>query len=176
MSTHQTETIEGTFECVVYSPRGELEGVLLDVGGKPVQVVFEPHDSERYGRLADIDSGQTVVVKASAQSLSDKGKPAHAVFDLVELVTIDGRPPGKPITADGAAYKGKVVRLNFARHGEPNGVVLDSGDFIHTKPHGFKRLKLKLGDMVEADGDAQQLVTGKGWAVEAYVVNGKLVD
>ena len=52
-------------------------------------------------------------------------------------------------------------------------MVLDTGDFIHVKPDGMARLGLKVGDKVEADGDAQMLSTGKGWAVEATKVNGK---
>ena len=51
--------------------------------------------------------------------------------------------------------------------------MLDTGDFIHTKPDGMARLGLNVGDKVEADGDAQMLSTGKGWAVEATTVNGK---
>jgi len=65
--------------------------------------------------------------------------------------------------------------VNFARHGEANGVVLDSGDFIHTKPEGMKRLRLKIGDAVEADGDAQRLADDTGWAVDATSVNGRVV-
>lgn len=37
----------------------------------------------------------------------------------------------------------------------------------------MSRLKLKIGDRVEADGDAHLLATGRGWAVEATRVNGK---
>ena len=67
------------------------------------------------------------------------------------------------------------MRLNFARHGEANGVVLDSGHFIHTKPDGMAKLKLEVGDRVEADGEARPLSTGTGQVVEASVVNGKPV-
>lgn len=39
----------------------------------------------------------------------------------------------------------------------------------------MSRLKLKVGDVITADGDAHLLATGKGWAVEATHVNGKPV-
>ena len=74
-----------------------------------------------------------------------------------------------------ASYSGTVVRLNFARHGEVNGVVLDSGHFIHTRPDGMAKLQLAVGDRVEAQGDALPLVNGTGMVVEAITVNGQAI-
>ena len=48
-----------------------------------------------------------------------------------------------------------MQRRNFVRHGEANGVVLDTSDFIHTKPEGMAKPKLRIGDSMQADGDAQ---------------------
>jgi hypothetical protein len=169
------ETIEGTLRHLVYSPGGEIEGVLLDVEGAALQVVFDPHETELYGALMAAEEGQSVTLEATPQKASPKGKPDHQVFDLVKLLTLDGRQPARRVEPEGPAYSGTVVRFNYARHGEPNGVVLDTGDFIHTKPHGLAPLKLQVGDRVEADGEAQMLVTGKGWAVEATTVNGKAI-
>jgi hypothetical protein len=169
------ETIEGTLRHLVYSPGGEIEGILLDVDDAALQVVFDPHEPELYGALMAAEEGLSIVVEATPQKPSLKGKPSHPVFDLVKLVTVDGRRPVPAITDEGPAYQGTVARFNYARHGEPNGVVLDTGDFIHTKPHGLAPLKLAIGDKVEADGEAQMLVTGKGWAVEATTVNGKAI-
>ncbi|WP_256220106.1 MULTISPECIES: hypothetical protein [unclassified Variovorax] len=67
------------------------------------------------------------------------------------------------------------MRLNYARHGEANGVVLDTGDFVHTRPDGFERLGLKIGDEVRAEGRAQPLATGEGRVIEAVRVNGRPV-
>ena len=67
------------------------------------------------------------------------------------------------------------MRFDCARHGSPNGYVLDPGDFIHVKPDGFAKLGLKVGDLVSADGDAHFLATGGGWAMEAVKVNRKSV-
>jgi len=66
---------------------------------------------------------------------------------------------------------GTVKRLNYARHGEPNGVVLDTGDFIHLKPHGMKRTALAVGQQVTAEGPSRQTTVG-GRAIEAKIVNG----
>ena len=74
------------------------------------------------------------------------------------------------VRADGAS--GTVVRFNYARHGEANGVVLDSGDFVHTRPDGFALLGFEIGMHVEADGESRALVGGAGRVIEARVVNG----
>ena len=166
------ETIEGRFEQLIYSPGGQIEGALLSVTRSPVQIAVEPWKSDSYAGLERARKGQKVVVKAIPQGPSKHGESAHPVYDLVELVSINGATPRVKADDGAVGYKGTVVRLNYARHGEPNGVVLDTGDFIHMRPGGFALFGLAVGDAVEAEGDAQRLVTDDGWAVEATVVNG----
>ena len=165
--------VQGSFQSLIYGPRGSIEGVLLSQDGEPAQIVFDKHDDVSPFAFADLRAGQTVTVEATPQGPSPKGEAAHAVFGYGRLIAVDGKKPGKQKTASGPAYQGTVQRLNYARHGEANGVVLDTGDFIHTKPEGMAKLKLRIGDKVQADGDAQWLATGNGWAVEATKVNGK---
>ena len=86
----------------------------------------------------------------------------------VELVAIAGATPAK--TPQPRAHRGRVVRFNYARHGEANGFILESGDFIHTAPKGFKKLKVKVGDVIEAEGEITALFDGRGVVVEAEVV------
>jgi hypothetical protein len=76
----------------------------------------------------------------------------------------------------GERVDGTVVRFNYARHGQANGVVLDTGDFVHTKPDGLARLALKVGDKVRAEGRSQPLATGQGRVVEAVRVNGQALQ
>ncbi len=165
--------IQGRFQHLIYSPRGGIEGVLLALDGRPAQIVFDKHDDESPLPFEHLREGQELVVEATLSSPSSKGESEHPVHDFVRLISVDGEKPAKRRAASGAAYKGVVARLNYARHGAANGVVLDTGDFIHAKPDGMAKLALKVGDKVEADGDAQMLSTGKGWAVEATTVNGK---
>ena len=173
MTDHAALRIAGTFKHVIYSPKGAIEGVLLSAEGDALQFVFGREDEQGSASFDGVAQGQDIVVEGVPQGASSKGNPAHAVYEFVRLVSIDGKKPPKPKSKVEAAYQGKVVRFNFARHGQPNGVVLDSGDFIHTKPDGLRELKLKIGDTVRADGDARLLATGQGWAVEASIVNGK---
>ena len=167
--------IQGQFQHLVYSPRGGIEGVLIASADGPVQIVFDKHDDESPEPWTHLRENQRVVIEAMPSGPSSKGESMHPVHDFVRLVSVDGQKPARRRAASGAAYRGVVARFNYARHGAANGVVLDTGDFIHTKPDGLATLGLGIGDTVEADGDAQMLSTGAGWAVEATRVNGKAV-
>jgi hypothetical protein len=63
-----------------------------------------------------------------------------------------------------------VSAIHFAKHGEPNGVMLESGEFVHTRPHGMKKLKLKIGSKVVALGQVRMTVLGTP-LLEAEEVN-----
>ena len=162
----------GSFTQVIYSPRGGVEGFLLKVGNDVVQFVVDKHDEDTAALIGTLAAGQQLIVSGEALSPSPKGEGAHPVHALAKVVSIDGAVPRK-VKAGSLGYAGTVARFNYAKHGAPNGYVLDSGDFIHVKPDGFAKLKLKVGDPVKADGDAHFLATGSGWAVEATTVNGK---
>ncbi len=165
-------TLAGRFDHIVYSPHGAVEGLLLSTEGGVVQVVLDKEDAKGAALVATLRAGQAIALLADALPPSKKGPGAHAVRAFRKLVSVDGERPPKA-TPSATGYSGAIVRLNYARHGAPNGYVLDSGDFIHVKPEGFTRLKLKVGDKVVAEGDAHFLSTGGGWAVEATRVNGK---
>jgi hypothetical protein len=55
-------------------------------------------------------------------------------------------------------------------YGEPNGIILESGEFIHIRPGGMKKLKLKLGSKVSAHGELRMTVLGTP-LIEAREVN-----
>jgi hypothetical protein len=137
--------------------------------------VIDKHDPDAAAAFIGVSADQTVKVRARVAEPSNKGDASHPVYDFEALESVDGKKPAQVKPRLGPAYQGKVARLNFAKHGEANGVVLDSGDFIHTRPDGMKRLRLKVGDAVKADGDAQRLADDTGWAVEATTVNGHSV-
>ncbi len=161
--------LEGRLDHRIYSPKGAIEGLLVDVDGTSVQFVVPKggHDPA----LATLKEGCSVVCEGRVASPSHKGEAGHEVYDLERLVSVDGvATDGGPEPVGGA--HGKVVRFNYARHGEANGVVLDSGDFVHTRPEGFALLGFEIGMHVEADGEVRALVDGAGRVIEARVVNG----
>ena len=53
---------------------------------------------------------------------------------------------------------------------ESNGVILESGEFIRTRPDGMKRLKLEVGSKVIARGELRMIVLGT-LLVEARDIN-----
>jgi hypothetical protein len=171
-----TETLRAEYRYPIYSPKGSIEGALLHAGHDTLQIVFEPHGGPGADAFAGLQPGASVAVEVRLAPLSDKGGAQHRVYRFERMVSVDGKKSAAATERkSGPPYAGTVVRLNFARHGEANGVVLDSGDFIHTQPDGMARLRLEVGDRVEADGEARPLIGGVGRVVEATVVNGKPV-
>jgi hypothetical protein len=170
----QVWSVEGLFQHLIYSPKGTVEGVMIDSAGAPVQFVIEGPFPAALANLLALQPGQSVVMEGTVAPHSPKGEADHEVFHLERLVSIDGRPaPDAPPLQH---ITGTVVRFNYARHGSPNGVVLDTGDFIHTKPDGFQRLALKVGDKVRAEGPTRHLSNGHGQVVEAHTINDRRLD
>lgn len=163
-------SVEGRFSQLIFSPKGAIEGLLIDTDGVLTQFVTDPQDRSVTEQLAGLHAGQALVLEGSLAEPSPKGEPPHVVYDFDRLVSVDGKESTTQHREDGST--GVVVRFNYAKHGNPNGVVLDNGDFIHTKPDGLKKLGLKVGDQVKVKGEAKPLVTGTGRVIEAQKVNG----
>ena len=128
-------SVEGQFQHLIFSPKGAIEGVLIDTEGVPTQFVTDPRDPAMLDLLGKLRTGQTLVIEGTDPGASHKGQPAHFVYAFERLVSVDGQAPETPQSR--REVTGTVVRFNYARHGEVNGVVLDSGDFVHTRPDGF---------------------------------------
>lgn len=165
-------SIEGRYVHPIYSPKGGIEGVMLDADGVATQFVFGkgPDDATPFGK---VKPGQRVTLEGTEAKPWPEGESAHAVYQFKRLAGIDGKDAhegGKP-----AHVKGKVIRMNYARHGEANGVLLDSGDFVHIRPDRFAGLGIAVGDQVEASGPGRPLADGGGQAIDAVEVNGKPV-
>lgn len=162
-------SLEGCLLHLLFSPHGAIEGVMIDVDGVPAQFVFGPHDHRSHQAFDALKPGQIVVVEGTA--VQPRGDAPHEVFALEQLVSVDGAalpPAGGP-----QQVKGRVAHIHYARHGEPNGVLLDSGDFVHTRPGGFTQLQLKAGDEIIATGTARSLQGRGGRVIDAYNVNGQ---
>lgn len=166
------ETVIGTFSQVIFSPHGSIEGIIVEGAEGKTQCVFS--DEQLGAIFSHVEVGAPVVIEGEFVGWSSSRKEGHRVYRVDGVRSINKKKPLKPKAIKRApTYSGTVVSLNYARHGEPNGVILDSGDFIHLKPEGFKRAKLAVGDHVEAFGDAHELSAERGYAVEATRVNGR---
>jgi hypothetical protein len=169
------EHFNGIIQGYNFSPKGGVEGVLLTEGDRTVQVNIPPHAWPVAAHAAAV--GQAVQIAASPEPGTDKHPDAeHPVYRLISLMPVSG--PGAAI--DGPFHEGIVnvqgivSRFNYAKHGEPNGVVLDNGDFLHLKPDGMKKVGLGIGQQVEAKGRARLMVLGHR-VIEVEVVDGVML-
>ncbi|HSU32635.1 MAG TPA: hypothetical protein VLJ11_15485 [Bryobacteraceae bacterium] len=158
-------TIEGVVEYLNFSPKGSYEALLLKAGKQRVQINFPPEFSEQLGN--GVKNGDRVT--AEVEDYDDARKGQHPVYWLLSLAGQKGLHIG---SASGSLIKGKVDRINFAKHGEPNGALLDSGYFVHLKPGGARAVDLKVGQVLEVQGRTKPAAHSPYQVIEADVVNG----
>jgi len=161
----KSESLSGTLQRLLFSPKGGIEGLLLEVDSKPIQVSLEPADAD--AQALNDAVGKSIEVKAAADHSPKTKDGAHPVYQLHSITKLAGKAHKSIGTQP---IKGVVACIHYAKHGEPNGVILESGEFIHTRPHGMKKLKLKLGSKVVAHGEVRTTVLGTA-LIEAHEVN-----
>jgi hypothetical protein len=170
---HAFEKFRGVLEEFNLSPKGGIEGFVLHSEGQTVQV----NVTSDVGFAVVRGIGQNVEATVKAEPATAKhSKGEHPVFSLVTLKGADGKALIHTAAGDGAiaTVQGVVKRINYTRNGEANGVVLESGDFVHLKPAGMKRVALKVGDHVTAEGPAALMPLGQQ-VIEAETVNGSSI-
>ena len=156
--------IEGTLTHFNHSPKGSFESLILSTRKGAVQVNFQSYQASAL--VTALKEGEKVSL--DADRLEDGHHSPHPVYQLVGLKQ-------KGAALDLAAtvrVKGVVTRLNHALHGEVNGAVLDSGDFVHLKAGGAKAIGLVIGQTLRASGSACPMLFGGHRAIEAQNVNG----
>jgi hypothetical protein len=164
------EHINGIIQAYNFSPKGGVEGLLLTEGGRTVQVNIPPDASLIAAHAAAV--GQAVQITASPEG-HEVPDAEHPVYRLISFEPSDGTGAAvdRPSHEGIVTVEGTVSRFNYARHGEPNGVVLDNGDFLHLKPDGMKKVGLMVGQEVAAEGRARLMVLGHR-VIEVEVVDG----
>ena len=159
----------GIVQAFNASPKGAYEGLLLQAKDELIQINFPQEFAAKIAELAPPESA----VQVQVEPQETKDHACHPVFRLVGLINSD---KGKFSLAAGNGHKdghfsGKVERLNYALHGEVNGAILDSGDFLHVKPHGAAALELTVGMKVKGNGATKPMIGGQR-VIEAEEVNG----
>ncbi len=166
------EILNGIIQHYNFSPKGGVEGLLLQDGDRTVQVNVPPEAWVAIASAAVV--GQAVQVSVIPEPESGKHpRGEHPVYRFISLQPASGpRSPGNGSVVEGdVKVEGIVSRFNYAKHGEANGVVLQNGDFLHLKPDGMKQAGLSLGESVAAQGTARPMLLGHR-VIEAEVVNG----
>jgi hypothetical protein len=163
------------FQHPVYSRGGDLEGFIATDRMRQILVLMDPGHPDA-ATFADLPEGDAVEVDLIAvEANGDPLRGTQPLYQLHAVRSIAGhRADAEQTTQLPSRFAGAVVHLNYARNGETDGVVLESGDFVHLGPRGMAALRLKVGDHVIAEGKARPMRFG-GYVVEAERVNGKAV-
>ncbi len=177
---HGHPAVRGIIRQLNFAPKGEVDGLILDVDGAMVQVNIPP---DKAAGFAD-KVGQAVELTVGPEpAVAKHPRGEHPVHKLVATDRPGGPDHGpRPHHDDHdhdhdhggpAEVRGRVERLNYAKHGEANGVVLEGGVFVHLKPDGMKRAGLRVGQEVTARGKGAASKSGPGGRViEAEAVDG----
>ncbi len=168
MSSHARRK-HGTVQAFNISPKGAYEGLLLQTGGELIQINFPQSFSATMSDLAS--AGTELQVEVEPEEVD--GHACHPVYRL--LTGASAANEKFSLAEEDVQFSGKVERLNYALHGEVNGAILDTGDFLHVKPHGAAALKLSVGTKVKGTGSTKPMVGGR-WVIEADEVNGIAID
>ena len=123
--------LRGNVVAFNISPKGQIEGALLETTAGIAQLNFPKHHAESFARSVEMGGS----IELAAKREADEG--AHPVYTAHD---------------DDGEITGRIARLNYALHGEVNGYQLDDGTFAHVKPEGAKKYKLQVGDRVKALG------------------------
>ena len=153
------EFIHGTCQQLLFSPKGSIEGALLKMKGSVVQVSVPP---DKGAALAQVTGpGRQLRVLAVADRSPKAADGAHPVFKFTSFADVAGQAIDGPDADPGpSTVKGVVSAWHYARHGEPNGVILETGEFIHLRPHGMAAAGLDIGSKVNAVGELRLTVLG----------------
>jgi len=143
-------TLSGKVRSLNLSPKGSCESFLMDDGKRIVQINFSK------GHVSNgLKPGQSLSVNVKAYE--DDRPSDHPVFSWIEQKKEN--------------FQGVVKQINYALHGEPNGAILKSGEFVHLHPDGARAVKLSVGQTLSVEGDAHTSPDGYV-VIEARIVNG----
>jgi hypothetical protein len=159
----------GTIQSLNVSPKGFYEGFLLKTGKDVVQVNLPKDQVHSVGDQWRL----SVEIAVEVEPDEARGTAGHQVFKLVRVIGKDHGTPGDPDAL--AKFTGRIERLNYALHGEVNGGILDSGDFLHLKPEGARAVSLETGMAVKGKGRRKPMVGGH-CVIEAEEVNGLVIE
>lgn len=138
-----------------------------------MQVNFPHHLSSAIS--AGVKVGQKVEVSVTERS--DERPREHPVFDILKLdgKTLSQWQKTAPSEDGDGLFTGKVKHLNYALHGEVNGAILTSGDFLHLRPKGALAIGLQPGLKVSGHGKRKPMLGGKA-VIEVSDVNGITIE
>jgi hypothetical protein len=157
--TKPSEFINGTCQRFLFGPKGDIEGALIKQKDSQVQVTFAADNGEAFANATG--AGKRVRIRAVPDHSPKSASAVHRVYRFECFADISGQAIEPPKAHSGKTkIDGVVAALHFARHGQPNGVILESGEFIHLRPEGMVRTGLEIGSEVRAVGELRMTQLG----------------
>ncbi len=153
-TTNALPSYTGTVKHFTITPRGAIDGVILDNG---TDVMFPPYLSTQIAYAVKLGDSVTIHGLKAANEPVVQGV---AITDGTHTVTDNGPPAGFGPHHHGAPTRmmvqGKVVQYLYGPRGEKNGVLLDDGTALHLPPPAIAKPSvasmLKPGDTIAAVG------------------------
>ena len=163
----KTELLSGTCQHFLFSPKGAIEGLLLQTKGKTIQVSIRPEVGTSLANKTG--PGKRLRLLATLDKSPKAADGDHPVYEFEALTDRTGTalPPLDGLTQ----MKGVVARIHYAKHGQPNGVVLETGEFVHLRPHGMAAIGLVIGAKLTDKGELRTTVLGTRM-LKAHHANG----
>lgn len=152
----QLPAIKGKVAQFLPTPRGDVDGFLLDDG---TEVHVAPHLSAQL--VFAVHPGDNVTIHGLKAKAVAMVSAASVTNDASNVTVVDAGPPMHH-GAQAIEVSGKVRMVLHSPHGAADGVLLDSGAVVHLPPPEAKRLAALLapGQGIVARGDGQATVFG----------------
>ena len=141
------------------SPRGEVDGLILDDG---TEVVFSPHESGQL--IYTVRPGDTVTIHGLKARVISEVLGMSITNDATHQTVIGGGPHGAEERGHAPLeVTGQIKQVLHGPQGEVNGVLLDDGTQVRLPPPEVTKLKdmLAPGKPLVVRGPAVSSVLGK---------------
>jgi hypothetical protein len=159
------ETLEGALQGYNFNPGGRHDSLMLTTEGGLVQLNFPAELADQVAAVAS--AGSTL----NAHVRPERSEGDHQVYRLEKLWVGDKELVIGGEDAPESELKGVIKSFNYGRHGETNGFVLESGDFVQLGPKEAERVRLEVGQELTAKGHLRKMPSGKQ-LLKARVING----
>ncbi len=154
----QFPAIHGKVAQYSLTPRGEVDGLLLDDG---TQVHLPPHLGAQL--VFAIKPGDLITVRGLKAREILLIEAVSVANDATHVTVVDAGPPGPRGAGQALQASGHVRAQLHGPRGELNGVLLEDGTIIHLPPEEADRLaaELAVGQPLYVTGDGIASPLGK---------------
>jgi hypothetical protein len=154
----QFPMIHGKVAQYSLTPRGEVDGLLLDDG---TQVHLPPHLGAQL--VFAVKPGDQITVRGLKARQIALIEAVSVADDATHLTVIDTGPPGPRGAGQTLQANGHVKAQLHGPRGELNGVLLEDGTIVHLPPDEADRLAtgLAVGQPLFVTGDGVASPLGK---------------